>query len=194
MIASLRGILISKNASSAVIECGGVGYFVAMSLTSLAKIGSEGSEVKVLVHTQLSQDALRLFGFYDAKERQIFEVLISINGVGPKLALALLSSLSPDELCSIVSRGDRLALTHVPGVGAKKADRLLLELKGKLPEPVAMLPSGNSTLHIDVQSALINLGFAPNIADKAARQALAENPDEVEIATLVRAALRGTRG
>jgi holliday junction DNA helicase RuvA len=193
VIASLRGRLLHKDAVSAVIECAGVGYGVAMSLTSLAKLGPVGGEVQVLVHTQLSQDALRLFGFGDASERQIFEVLISITGVGPKLALAILSSVSPDELSGIVSRADRVALTRIPGVGAKKAERLLLELKDRLPEPTSVSRPGRSTVLADVHSALVNLGFTPDVAEQAARQALAAQPDELEIATLVRAALQGTR-
>jgi Holliday junction DNA helicase RuvA len=194
MIASLRGRLVHKEGTGAVIECGGVGYGVAMSLASLARLGKEGSEVRVLVHTYLSQDALKLYGFAEAKERDAFLVLISTGGVGPKLALAILSCVSPEELAAIVSRGDRVALTRIPGVGAKKAERLLLELKDRLPAPSAAPVVGRAALLGDVVSALENLGFATDVADKAARQALERNADEVEIATLVRAALRQTRG
>ena len=194
MIASLRGRLLHKDGTSAIIECGGVGYGVAMSLTSLAKLGAADKEVHVFVHTHLSQDALRLFGFYEAAEQQAFLVLIGISGVGPKLALAILSTLTPEELSDIVARGDRAALTRVPGVGAKKAERLLLELKGRLPESSVSLPAGASSVLADVVSALANLGFAPDVAEKAGREALAAHPDETEIATLVRVALRGTRG
>ncbi len=194
MISSLRGVLVRKDGASAVVECGGVGYGLAMSLSSLARLGKEGSEVHVLVHTHLSQDALRLYGFADETERATFEVLIGTTGVGPKLALAILSSVTPEELAAIVARGDRPALTRIPGVGAKKAERLLLELKGRLPEPAAgRAAPGRASLLADVVSALENLGFGTDVADKAARAALEESPDEQEIATLVRAALRETR-
>lgn len=193
MISSLRGRLIVKDGSGAVIECGGVGYGVSMSLTSLARLGKVGGEVAVQVHTHLSQDALRLYAFADADERQTFEVLIGTTGVGPKLALAILSSLSPAELSSIVGRADRVALTRVPGVGAKKAERLLVELKGRLPESGLAGPTGKPSLVGDVVSALANLGFSDDVADRAAKAALEKHPDEQEIATLVRAALQETR-
>ncbi len=132
MIASLRGTLLTKTAEHAVIECAGVGYGVLMSLASLVKLGVEGGEVSVLVHTHLTQDSLRLFGFADAAEREVFEILISLSGVGPKLALAILSILTAGELSDAVARGDKGMLTRVPGVGAKKAERLLVDLKGRL--------------------------------------------------------------
>jgi Holliday junction DNA helicase RuvA len=164
-----------------------------MSLASLARLGKVGGDVFVQVHTHLTQDALRLYGFADEDERQTFEVLIGTTGVGPKLALAILSSLSPAELAGIVGRADKLALTRVPGVGGKKAERLLVELKGRLPETGAGGPSGRPSLVGDVVSALSNLGFSDEVADKAARAALDKHPDEQEIATLVRAALQETR-
>lgn len=194
MIASLRGRVVHKDGSSAVIECAGVGYGVFMSLASLSRLGGVGSEAFVLVHTHLSQDALRLYGFADPSERDTFEVLIGTTGVGPKLALAILSTLGPDELAGIVGRGDKVALTRIPGVGAKKAERLLLELKGRLPEGRGGAVAGAPSLTTDVVSALVNLGFAPDVAEKAARAAIEKNTGEQEIASLVRAALRETRG
>ncbi len=194
MIASLSGRLRQKSTSGAVIECAGVGYGVAMSLTSLSELGAEGEDVEVLVHTHVAQDSLRLYGFTRASERQTFEVLIGTTGVGPKLALAILSAVSAEELSEIVSCGDKLALTRIPGVGGKKAERLLLELKGRLPEVAASADAGSASVLADVVSALVNLGFSLEVADKSARAALAKNPDEESIATLVRAALQKTRG
>jgi len=147
----------------------------------------------VLVHTHLSQDALRLYAFADPAERETFEVLIGTTGVGPKLALAILSTVGPDELAGIVGRADKLALTRIPGVGAKKAERLLVELKGRLPEGGAASAAGGTSLTSDVVSALVNLGFALDVAEKAARAAVEKNGGEQEIATLVKAALRETR-
>jgi holliday junction DNA helicase RuvA len=194
MIVALRGKLVSKDPRGAVIDCGGVGYGLSMSLQSIGKLGAEGSDVNVLVYTHLSQDALRLFGFADAAERETFEVLIGTTGVGPKLALAILSSITPSELSQAVSMQDKGALTRIPGVGAKKAERLLVELKDRLPQAsVTLRTPGRGFLMTDLVSALENLGFAAQVAEKAGREALEAYPEEQELATLVRAALRLTR-
>lgn len=196
MIASLRGKLIHKDAEGAIIECAGVGYGVSMSLASLMRLGAEGQDVHVLVHTHLTQDALRLYGFADAAERDTFLSLIGTTGVGPKLALAILSTLTPSELSDAVLMADKGALTRIPGVGAKKAERLLVELKDRLPKGTAAAQGalgGRNALVADLVSALENLGFTPQVADKAAREAVEANPDEQELATLVRSALRTTR-
>jgi holliday junction DNA helicase RuvA len=193
MIASLRGTLLAKETDAVVVECGGVGYGVAMSLSSLQRLGREGTEVRLFVHTHLSQDALRLFGFVERDERDAFLVLIGTSGVGPKLALAILSTLSPSELADIVARGDRAALTRIPGVGGKKAERLLIELKDRLAElSLPAVAAGSGGLLSDLVSALVNLGFSAQIAERAARDALEADPEERELATLVRAALRRT--
>jgi Holliday junction DNA helicase RuvA len=165
-----------------------------MSLTSLARLGAEGSEVAVLVHTHVTQDAIRLFAFADSAERQAFNVLIGTTGVGPKLALAVLSALGPEELVDVVLRGDRGALTRIPGIGAKTADRLLLELKHRLPDRLAASTAapGRGGVAGDLAAALVGLGFKPAHADEVARQALEQNPAERDLATLVRHALRAT--
>ena len=196
MIASLRGILIDKQADGAVIECGGVGYGVAMPISSLVRMGQLGDEVKVLVETSLSQDALRLFGFLETSERDVFRVLVGINGVGPKLALAVLSVFSAEELCDIVAREDKPRLVKIPGVGGKKADRLLLELKDRLPKLMIKPEVAGSVIEVsigpkdDLVDAMLALGFKNAIAEKAANTALERLPDEGDIATLVREALR----
>jgi|MDSW01.2.fsa_nt_gb Holliday junction DNA helicase RuvA len=196
MIASLRGILIDKQADGAVIECGGVGYGVAMPISSLVRMGQLGDEVKVLVETSLSQDALRLFGFLETSERDVFRVLVGINGVGPKLALAVLSVFSAEELCDIVAREDKPRLVKIPGVGGKKADRLLLELKDRLPKLMIQPEVAGSVIEVsigpkdDLVDAMLALGFKNAIAEKAANTALERLPDEGDIATLVREALR----
>ena len=177
-------------------NAGGVGYGVAMSLSALAKLGEIGSEVLVLVHTHLTQDALRLFGFLEPNERLAFEVLLGTTGVGPRLALAILSTLSPAELADTVRRADKASLTRIPGVGSKKAERLLVELRDRLPEPVLLssltAATSPAALRDDLQSALVNLGFAPQLAERAARHALDKHPQETDLATLVREALRST--
>ncbi|MEO0459685.1 MAG: Holliday junction branch migration protein RuvA [Myxococcota bacterium] len=191
MIASLRGTVLHKDAEGAVIECAGVGYGLRMSLSSLTRLPEEGSTATLFVHTHLSQDALRLYGFADAAERRAFEVLIAITGVGPRLALAILSFLAPAELAAAVENGDRGALVKVPGVGAKKADRLLVELKGRMLDAELQGDSAPElTLRDDLVGALGSLGFPPKDAERLARAVREEFPSESDLATLVRYALR----
>ncbi|MBC7792624.1 MAG: Holliday junction branch migration protein RuvA, partial [Clostridia bacterium] len=159
---------------------------------SLVKLGAEGREVSVLVHTHLTQDALRLFAFTDAAEREVFEILISTSGVGPKLALAVLSVLSPGELADAVARADKSVLIRVPGVGGKKAERLLFDLKGRLDAITALPVKGapKSSVYDDVLAALLSLGFNPKDAEKSAKAIVEARPDEKDVTILVREALR----
>ncbi|MEO1481111.1 MAG: Holliday junction branch migration protein RuvA [Myxococcota bacterium] len=191
MIASLRGTVARKDAQGIVIECAGVGYGLTMSLSSLTQLGDVGSSATVLVHTHLTQDSLRLYGFMGDAERRAFEVLIGINGVGPRLAVAVLSFLSPGELRRAVDDADKGALVKVPGVGGKKAERLLVELKGRLLDVDA---SGEGTaapsVLDDLASALANLGFPPKDAETTARSVRDAHPDETDLAVLVKAALK----
>ncbi len=195
MIASLRGRVLSKDLGNVVIDCGGVGYGVTMSLSSASKLGAEGSEARLHIHTHVAQDVLRLYGFVDLEEKQAFEVLIATTGVGPKLALAVLSALSPGELAAAVADSDKARLTHIPGVGNKTAERLLVELKDRL-KVSATSPRGirlpGHPLLSDLASALSNLGFKDVIADDTARLVLAEHPEEKDLAALVRLALRAS--
>lgn len=195
MIASLRGKLLEKDTQSAVIECAGVGYGVSMSLASLARLPAVGSEVLVYVHTHLTQDALRLYGFAEVEERATFEALLGADRVGPKLALSILSVHGPVELRELVAREDKGALTRVPGVGNKTAERLLVELKGRLDRVGAVVTRGPAVTLVadttaDFVSALVNLGYQPKDAEKRAKAVLAEHPSERDLAVLVRAALR----
>jgi len=192
VIASLRGRLVHKDAGGVIVECGGVGYGVAMSLSALERIGALGGEVHLLTHTHVGQDVLRLYGFLEAGELRAFQILIGISGVGPKLALAILSTFNADELRGVVARADTRALVRVPGVGRKKAERLLLELKDRLPvSDAAALPPGE-VLRDDLTAALVDLGFTAAAADRAAADALAAAPGETDLAILVRSALRAS--
>lgn len=191
MIASLKGVVAHKDASSAVIECGGVGYGVVMSLTSLSSLGAVGSEARLLIHTHVGQDVLRLYGFVDAEERRTFELLIGISGVGPRLALAVLSTFTSAELADVVGLHDTAALVRIPGVGKKTAERLALELKDRLVPAKGATGKANGMLE-DLKSALRNIGFANAIADRAAQDALTAHPEQTDVAILVREALRAT--
>lgn len=192
VIAHLRGTLLAKDATSVVIDCQGVGYGVEMSQASLAATDVPGSALSVFVHTHVAEDQLRLFGFVEARERATFVVLLSTTGVGPRLALAILSALSVDALSTAVATRDKTAFTRIAGVGSKKAERLIVELQDRLQAAttVAQAPQG-SALH-DVHSALLNLGFAPQVADDAARAAKQAAGAEADLPTLMRFALRHT--
>ncbi len=192
MIASLRGRLIHKGATDVVVDCGGVGYGVTMSLTALDRLGSEGAEVQLLIYTHVAAEVLRLYGFLDPTEKRFFEILIGISGVGPKLALAILSTLTTGELNEAILRADIKLLVRVPGVGRKTAERLVLELKDRLPKLGLDAATPVTDLRGDLESALVDLGFGTAAADKAADAALAEHGEVTDIAVLVRAALRAS--
>jgi holliday junction DNA helicase RuvA len=194
MIAQVRGKLVHRDGEGAVIECGGVGYGLSLSAASVGQLPAVGSEVSLFVHTHLTQDALRLYGFTTAEERQAFVILIGTTGVGPKLALAILSTMSTQELFEVVARGDKTMLTRIPGVGPKKAERLMVELKDRLPRisgPAAG-PGRISDLTSDLISALNNLGFAPAEAERLADGVIAANGAEKDLAALLRLALRAS--
>lgn len=194
MIANLRGTLLAKSAQYAVIDCQGVGYHVIMSEPSLKNLGEIGQEVSVLIHTQVSQDAIRLFGFIAPEERLTFEALIAVSGIGPKLAMSVLSAIHCYELAAAVNSDNKVKLTHIPGIGAKTAARLILELKGRLPEgPVPTTRPTHTDVQEDLVSALVNLGFKPIAAQEAARLTFVELPKEKDLAVLVRHALRSIK-
>ncbi|RYF12159.1 MAG: Holliday junction branch migration protein RuvA, partial [Deltaproteobacteria bacterium] len=193
VIVHLRGTLLDKDLAGAVVDCQGVGYGLSMSLSGLAKLPKVGETVAVWVHTHASADALRLFGFVEPSERDSFLVLLATNGVGPRLALAILSALSPAELSLAVSCGDKAALCVVPGVGKKKAERLLVELRDRLPRsPSGGLAHKPVSVKQDLLSALQNLGFTQQVAERAAQRALDHSPNQDDLTLLLRTALRTT--
>jgi Holliday junction DNA helicase RuvA len=173
MIARLRGTLVDKAPSRVVIDVGGVGYDVQVPLSTFYSLGEAASDVVLRVHTHVREDAISLFGFATPLEHDLFERLISINGVGPKLALAVLSGIEPVELIRAVRAQDVARLTKIPGVGKKTAERIGLELKDRLPlaleatEPEKPPVSAGDQLRSDVLSALLNLGYQPAAAEKA---------------------------
>jgi Holliday junction DNA helicase RuvA len=179
MIAFLRGRLAEKQPNRIIVDVAGVGYDVAVPLSTYYKLGEDGSEVALRVHTHVREDALALFGFSTALEQQIFERLIGISGIGPKLALAVLSGIDVADLVRAVQFGDVARLTAIPGIGKKTAERIGLELKDKLPKPAggdaaadidAGVPGG--ALRRDLLSALWNLGYHRPLAEKAVDAAL----------------------
>jgi holliday junction DNA helicase RuvA len=191
VIARLRGRLVEVLPDGAVIDVGGVGYRVFLTPKALAAL-PRGEDVVVHTVTYVREDALSLYGFLSAEERQAFELLLGASGVGPKLALALLSVHSPDALRRAVSAGDADALTLVPGIGRKGAARLLLELKGKLGDGAPDLPADPATrpAYAEVREALAALGYAPAEV-KAALESLPEDAGALPTQELLRLALRG---
>jgi len=197
MIGSLCGRLAEKRPSRLVIEVQGVGYEVQVPLSTFYGLGEVGADVSLRVHTHVREDALTLFGFATRLELELFERLISINGVGPRLALAVLSGIEPPDLVRAVRAGDVVRLTKIPGVGKKTAERIGLELKDRLPaspdvdvETDEDTSPGDANLRDDVLSALLNLGYHRPLAEGAVGSALKSVPADGSFEQVLRQALR----
>ncbi len=176
MIAHLRGKLIFKQPGQAIVECGGVGYDVAISVPTFTALPAVGIETALHIHTQVSDDQIALYGFLQSDEKRLFERLITVSAVGPRLAIKILSGLDPERAVQAIRGQDHAQLTRIPGVGKKLAERLVVELKDKLDDfavaPVHAGPKGAAV--DDVLSALVNLGYQRPAAEKAIEQALAK--------------------
>ncbi len=179
MIGHLRGRLLRKRPQEVVIDVAGVGYRVLIPLSTFYRLGEPGADAALHVHTHVREEALLLFGFLSEQEQSLFELLITVTGVGPKVALAVLSGIEADELRAALSAGDVVRLTRIPGVGKKTAERLVLELRDKLPADAAATGTPASTasaIKDDALSALANLGYARAPAERALERALSEHP------------------
>jgi Holliday junction DNA helicase RuvA len=190
MIARLSGTVLEKHPMRVVIDVGGVGYEVHVPLSSFAAVGDPGATLTLRVHTHVREDALMLYGFASALEQLVFERLIAVSGIGPKLALSVLSGLAPEELVQAIARADVARLTSIPGIGKKTAERIVLELKDKLAAVATagtvMTPAGPRE---DLVSALLNLGYHRPLAEKAVDRALQDGADR-GFEPLLRAALK----
>jgi Holliday junction DNA helicase RuvA len=184
MIGHLRGTLVEKTPSRLIVDVGGVGYEVLVPLSTFYALGEAGAPVTLRTHTHVREDVLALYGFITKLEQDLFERLIAINGVGPKLALAVLSGIEPGELIRAVRLQDVARLTAIPGVGKKTAERIGLELKDRLPvslqavDPAPAASTPEDQLRDDLLSALINLGYQRGAAEKAVEKVLKERPAE----------------
>jgi holliday junction DNA helicase RuvA len=179
MIGQLRGRLTDKRPNQVLVDVGGVGYVVQVPLSTFAALGELHTEVTLLIHTHVREDALSLYGFLSSREKHFFEMLLSASGVGPSLALKILSGMSVEELVPAIRGGDLGRLTKIPGVGRKTAERIVVELKDKLEavtveveRPTASSPAG---IDADVVSALVNLGYEARAAESAVADARHEN-------------------
>jgi Holliday junction DNA helicase RuvA len=175
MIAQLRGTLADKRPNQVLVDVGGVGYLVHIPVSTFYALGDLHSNVSLLIHTQVREDAISLYGFLSSREKHLFELLISASGVGPVLALKILSGMSVDDLIPAVRAGDLARLTRIPGVGRKTAERMVVELRDKLaamgtPE-TARQPAATTGAAADVVSALLNLGYEQHAAEQAVERA-----------------------
>ena len=194
MIAHLSGKLLSKQPNQLIVDVHGVGYLVTIPLSTFYEIGDTGAAVQLLIHTHVREDTIALFGFQTAKEKQLFEQLTSVSGIGPKLGVTILSGMSVDELVPAIRQGNLARLTSIPGVGKKTAERMVVELRDKLAKAGAAgtetPPSAGAIPNVqdDVISALVNLGYPKPSAEHAIQKAMvASGPDQPFEALLKRA-------
>ena len=191
MIAHLRGQLISKHPNQAIVEAAGVGYDVTITVPTFSDLPALGSEVALHIHTHVREDAIALFGFLRADEKQLFEKLITVSGIGPKLAITILSGMATADMVGAIRSNDFARLTRIPGIGKKTAERMCAELRDKLdgfgaPQPAVSV----SAVEEDVISALTNLGYQRALVEKAVERAVASAGSE-NFDAIFRAALGG---
>ena len=183
MIAFLRGRVLDKHPNRIIVDVNGIGYDVSVPLSTYYNVGEAGSEIALHVHTHVREDALQLFGFLTPLEQLLFERLINISGIGPKLAIAVLSGIDTGELVASVQRADVARLTRIPGIGKKTAERIVLELKDRLADVAVTAGAGaaqastGDRLRDDLVSALENLGYHRPLAEKAADAARSRDAD-----------------
>jgi Holliday junction DNA helicase RuvA len=183
MIGSLRGKLIEKRPNQVLVDVNGVGYQVQIPLSTFAGLGALHAETSLLIHTHVREDQITLYGFVTAREKQCFELLISASGVGPSLALKILSGMSIEELVPAIRKSDLAQLVKIPGVGRKTAERIVVELRDKLvviDVPEAGRPSTRSQLEDDVASALMNLGYDTKSVERAVEKSRAASGNDFE--------------
>jgi len=198
VIAHLSGTLLEKQLQRIIVDVAGVGYDITVPLSTLYAIGETGSRVALRIHTHLSEDALRLFGFATELEQSLFERLISVSGIGPKLALSVLSGIEPGELIRAIRSSDVARLTRIPGVGKKTAERIVLELKDRLPqtgpvEPEPGVAPEADEVREDLLSALANLGYHRGSVEKAVDKVL-HTAEDRSFEPLLRATLKMLMG
>jgi Holliday junction DNA helicase RuvA len=195
MIAHLRGRLLEKHPNRVIVDVNGVGYDVHVPLSTFYEMAEPGEEIALRVHTHVREDALLLYGFATVLELQIFERLLSVSGIGPKLALAVLSGIEPNELVSAIRTANVARLTGIPGIGKKIAERIGLELKDKMASflpaetPASPAAAAGDALRTDVLSALMNLGYHRPLAERATDSALKKSAGS-SFETVLKHALR----
>ncbi len=196
MIASLKGTIVFKSPTYTIVEVRGVGYKVYLSSRTLEKLPIIGQEVFLFIHTAVREDDISLYGFVEENEKALFEKLITVNGIGNKLALTVLSGIPPEELSVAIRREDLVRLTSIPGIGKKTAERMILDLKDKLMDllTTSATPTGRSPMGLfeEALSALMNLGYQRNLAERTLSRIPLE--EGIALESLVRQALRSMTG
>ena len=193
MIAHLRGKLLAKHPNQVVLETAGVGYEINISVPTFSDLPPAGSEVALHIHTHVREDLIALYGFSQPAEKQLFEKLMTVSGIGAKLAITILSGMAAEELAAAIRGNDLARLTKIPGIGKKTAERMVLELRDKLPPAAGVVTPAQpamSTIEEDVLSALINLGYQRPVAEKVLASAV-KNDKGGSFDALFRAALAG---
>jgi Holliday junction DNA helicase RuvA len=199
MIAFLSGKLLEKNANSVILDVAGVGYDVTIPLSTFYELGEVGTDVQLRIYTHVREDAIQLFGFKTARERDLYLKLISVQGVGAKSGITMLSGMNADEIIAAIRTDNLAKLTSIPGVGRKTAERLVIELRDKVADLALGVSAGTSTtaaagagqdsVFDDALSALVNLGYQKNAAEKALQSAR-QDGTEATVQKLLRAALQ----
>jgi Holliday junction DNA helicase RuvA len=201
MIAHLSGTLLAKHATSVIVDVGGVGYEVTIPVTTFYDLGETNTPVRLQIYTHVREEALQLFGFRTLRERELFTLLISVSGIGPKSAVAMLSGMSADEIVTAIRQSNYARITSIPGVGRKTAERLVIELRDKMaalssPALEEQIAAGGPTaaqsedaLREDTLAALLQLGFPKPAAEKAITGGIQEGGD-ISVETLLRRSLR----
>ncbi len=197
MIAHLTGKILSKQPNQVVLDVGGVGYDVTIPLSTFYDLGEDGASISLHIYTHVREETIALYGFRTYPEKRVFEKLISVSGIGPRLGIAILSGMSVDELVPAIQRNDVARLTHIPGIGRKTAERLVLELRDQM---TALAPAGEQAreewpVHVtqtkqDAVSALVNLGYPAALADKAVREVLHSEGNEQTFEILLKKSLQ----
>jgi Holliday junction DNA helicase RuvA len=198
MIALISGKIVYKGISHVIVDVQGVGYRVFIPLTTFYELPEAGQTITLHVHTNVKQDAINLFGFYTVQERDLFQLMISVSGIGPKMSMNILSGISAQELLRAISGGNVGKLVNIPGVGKKMAERLILELKEKIIKKMMLdeMPvaddqhQANEIIMEDALSALVNLGYKSNVAKDALDKALRSSDEEIGMDTLLKKTLK----
>lgn len=190
MIASIKGVVLNKRPEGIIVDVNGIGYQISIPLCSLGDIPEPGNAVFLHTYTHVREDALQLFGFLTEDERKIFTTLLGINGIGPKLGLAILSGMPVSKLIDAISSEDVAMLSTIPGLGSKTSARIVLELKGKLPSLAAggTMTSQEGAHADDAISALVNLGYKKPLAEKAVEASVKNGAGSIE--DMIREALK----
>jgi Holliday junction DNA helicase RuvA len=198
MIALINGKIAYKGISSIVVDAGGVGYRIFIPLSTFYELPEAGAHVSLHVHTHVKQDAINLFGFYTIQERDLFQLMISVSGIGPKIAMNIISGIAANDLLQAISRGDLGKLISIPGVGRKMAERLILELKEKVIKKmmVEQIPAADDQhkasemIKEDVLSALVNLGYKNNAAKDAVDKVMQVSKEDLTLDQLLKKTLK----